>query len=68
MHLVSRRAQTVRVEDQRFMFRQGETLHTENSYKYSLKSFEAISQEAGFLPIAAWKDPAELFSVHYLGR
>ncbi|MBW5413270.1 MULTISPECIES: L-histidine N(alpha)-methyltransferase [Pseudomonas] len=68
MHLVSRRAQTIRVEDQRFMFRQGETLHTENSYKYSLKGFETLSREAGFSPIAVWKDPAALFSVHYLGR
>ncbi|GGM02058.1 L-histidine N(alpha)-methyltransferase [Pseudomonas asuensis] len=68
MHLVSRRAQTIRIEDQRFMFRQGETLHTENSYKYSLKGFETLSREAGFSPIAVWKDPGALFSVHYLGK
>ncbi|TWI50975.1 dimethylhistidine N-methyltransferase [Pseudomonas duriflava] len=68
MHLISRRAQTVRIGQQRFMFKQGETLHTENSYKYSLEGFRALSQGAGFSTVAVWTDPAALFSVHYLER
>ena len=34
MHLVSQRRQTVRVADETFEFATGETIHTENSYKY----------------------------------
>ena len=36
MHLVSRRDQVVRVGGVRFFFAAGESIHTENSYKYSL--------------------------------
>jgi len=36
MHLISRRAQSVRVLGRSFSFRVGETIHTESSYKYSL--------------------------------
>src|ERR1700736_1628880 len=35
MHLISKKAQTVRVLGRSFSFRAGETIHTENSYKYS---------------------------------
>ncbi len=36
MHLISRKAQTVRLLGRSFAFRAGETIHTESSYKYSL--------------------------------
>ena len=44
MHLVSRRDQTVRILGERFAFRAGETIHTENSYKYSLDRFRALAR------------------------
>ena len=41
MHLVSRQAQTVSLLGQRFAFRTGETIHTENSHKYSVADIPA---------------------------
>lgn len=68
MHLVSRRTQEVRIEGERFRFAEGESLHTENSYKYSVDGFRDLARGAGFRPLALWTDPQGLFSVHYLQR
>lgn len=68
MHLVSLQAQTVRIEDQCFRFWCGETLHTENSYKYSIEGFRELAGGAGYQSVAVWTDPGQLFSVHYLQR
>jgi len=66
MHLVSRRVQTVEVCGRRFAFEEGETIHTENSYKFSVDGLRALAQKAGFRPAAVWTDPERLFSVHWL--
>lgn len=66
MHLLSRARQTVRFCGQRFEFEQGQSLHTENSYKYTLESFEALARSAGFEPAAVWTDTDQRFSVHWL--
>ena len=66
MHLVSLRAQTVRVGGRAFAFAEGETIHTENSHKYALDEFRALAAKAGWTPREAWTDAAGLFSVHYL--
>lgn len=68
MHLLSPRAQQVAIEDEHFSFVGGESLHTENSYKYTPASFRDLAGAAGFRAIAMWTDPRELFSVHYLQR
>lgn len=68
MHLVSLQAQQVRIEDRVFDFAAGETLHTENSYKYTPGGFRALAGECGFTSAAMWRDPAHLFSVHFLRR
>ncbi len=68
MHLLSPQAQQVRVENERFAFAAGETLHTENSYKYTPEGFLALAATAGFSSVAFWTDPHELFGVHYLRR
>lgn len=68
MHLVSRTSQEVGVAGRRFRFRAGETIHTENSYKYTLKGFAGLAAQAGWTAIEAWTDPAGLFSVHALRR
>lgn len=68
MHLVSLRAQTIRLAGHAFAFNEGETIHTENSYKYTLDGFRALSSEAGWTPKAAWTDPDGLFSIHALTR
>lgn len=66
MHLVSRRAQIVMLDGQRFVFEEGETIHTENSYKFTIESLRALATLAGFQPAAVWTDPDRLFSVHWL--
>lgn len=66
MHLVSRASQTVRVDGQVVAFRAGETIHTENSYKFTVDGFHTIAAGAGYRPLAVWTDPDKLFSVHLL--
>lgn len=66
MHLVSRRRQTVAVAGQRFVFDEGESIHTENSYKYTVDGFQALARRAGFVPAAVWTDAARRFALHWL--
>jgi uncharacterized SAM-dependent methyltransferase len=66
MHLASLGKQTVDVGNHRFTFERGETIHTENSYKYSVAEFQALARRGGFKPAKVWTDSAELFSVHGL--
>lgn len=66
MHLVSRCAQRVRVCGKYFDFAQGETLHTENSYKFTIDSLRTLATQAGFQPGPVWTDPQKLFSLHWL--
>lgn len=66
MHLVSRRDQTAEVAGRRFRFRKGETIHTENSYKYTVRQFQDLARASGWLPARVWTDAGNLFSVHEL--
>ena len=66
MHLISRKAQSVRVLGHTFAFRPGETIHTENSYKYSLDRFSALARGAGWRVTESWTDKGRMFSVHAL--
>jgi L-histidine Nalpha-methyltransferase len=66
MHLVSKKDQKVRVCERTFSFAEGETIHTENSYKYTLEQFKDLASQAGFVSQKVWCDPDNLFSIHYL--
>ena len=66
MHLVSLVRQAVRIGRHRFEFDAGETIHTENSYKYSVEEFRALAAEAGFRGAKLWQDRQGLFSLHGL--
>ena len=66
MHLVSLAAQSVRVGSQRFAFEAGESIHTENSYKYSVGGFRALAERAGFKGAKVWVDAKRWFSLHGL--
>ena len=66
MHLASLKRQQVRVCGTDIEFRIGETIHTENSYKYTVRSFQRLARGAGWLPRAAWTDADNYFSVHIL--
>lgn len=66
MHLLSQKVQQVYVAGQPFEFDKNETIHTENSYKYSVDEFRAMAEAAGFETDRVWTDEQRLFSVHCL--
>src|SRR5579862_7134816 len=66
MHLISRKAQSVRILGRSFSFRAGETIHTESSYKYSLDRFTALARGSGWATRESWTDDNSMFSVHAL--
>ena len=66
MHLVARRDLSCRLGDLTLELRAGETLHTENSYKYAPEEFVRLAAEAGFARLQEWTDSGELFSVFAL--
>jgi dimethylhistidine N-methyltransferase len=66
MHLVSRVSQAAQVLGRSFSFSAGESIHTENSYKYSVEQFRAVARGAGWQPAGLWTDANRDFSVHEL--
>jgi dimethylhistidine N-methyltransferase len=66
MHLASLKRQKVRVDGETIDFRAGETIHTENSYKYSTVAMTALARGAGWNPVANWTDEENLFAVQAL--
>ncbi|MFA7430387.1 MAG: L-histidine N(alpha)-methyltransferase [Rhodospirillaceae bacterium] len=66
MHLVSRGPQRVTIGEQVVSFADGEFIHTENSYKYSVQRFQRLASSAGYTPVQVWTDADGLFSVHWL--
>ena len=66
MHLASNREQTIQIDEEYFRFGEGETIHTENSHKYSLTGFHSLAGLAGFYPVNVWTDPNNFFSLQYL--
>jgi dimethylhistidine N-methyltransferase len=63
MHLVCARRCTVSVAGQRVEFDAGETIHTENSYKYAPEMFARMARAAGFSTARRWSDAAGWFGV-----
>jgi len=66
MALVSSRDQVVGINGSSVQFNNGERVHTEYSYKYTLAEFAALAKKAGLRVKQTWTDPEELFSVQYL--
>ena len=66
MHLEATSPQEIALADQSFAFSKGETIHTENSYKYKVDEFCRLAEKAGFRKEQVWTDHANLFSVHFL--
>jgi len=66
MHLVSLADQEARVAGHRFQLRRGESIHTENSYKYAADEFRALAARAGFTGKKLWMDRRGLFALHGL--
>lgn len=66
MHLVARQPTTIAIDGREFAFEAGETIHTENSHKYSVESFQQLAARAGLRSDQVWFDPDGLFSMHWL--
>jgi len=66
MHLVSLARQSVNIDNFRFAFAAGDSIHTENSYKYSVEEFRALARRAGFKGEKIWLDRRGLFALHGL--
>lgn len=65
MHLVSQKDQDVHLNGNTVQLEEGESIHTENSYKYSLQDFEELVSD-WFKVEKVWTDEDNLFSLQYL--
>ncbi len=63
MHLESRERQSPEVAGVRFAFETGETVHTENAYKWEPRSFDALAAIAGWRPERTWADERAWFAL-----
>jgi L-histidine N-alpha-methyltransferase len=65
MHLESLIRQTVDIPDLNLSvaFRRGETIHTENSYKYTQERLTQMLRKTGFRMQERWMDEKKWFSV-----
>lgn len=66
MHLVARRGFSVVAAEGVIHFEQGESIHTESSYKYTLDGFASMAEDAGWKIERVWTDSQELFSVQFM--
>lgn len=67
MHLVSKTDQTVTIDGDQFNIEEGESIHTENSYKYTVDEFEELVSD-WYTVEKVWTDEQDYFSVQYLSR
>ena len=66
MHLASRKKQSFSIGGLHFEMNKGETIHTENSYKYSPNEFISLASKSGFAKIRYWQDKDKLFAIYLL--
>lgn len=66
MHLVSRMKQKLRINGYYFDIEKGESLHTENSYKYTPEEFLLLASESRFKSVRHWVDNDGLFAIYLL--
>jgi dimethylhistidine N-methyltransferase len=66
MHIVSSQEQTVHFGDTSINFAAGESIHTENSHKYSPLEFQGLAEACGYTVAHRWSDANEFFSVYAL--
>jgi uncharacterized SAM-dependent methyltransferase len=59
--------QTVRIAGREFRFTKGETIHTENSHKFTLERIAQIARQAGWVIERSWQSPAPEFGLVLLG-
>jgi uncharacterized SAM-dependent methyltransferase len=65
MHLQAKRDLTVHWQGQQRSFKQNETIHTENSYKWSIEKFTNQLCKAGFSDIRHWTDKKSNYALFW---
>jgi L-histidine N-alpha-methyltransferase len=63
MHLVATRDIEFEIEDRRFEFKAGKSIHTENSHKYGPRGARLLLLAGGWTPLAEWTDPNQDFAL-----
>ena len=58
--------QTVKILNKKIKLRQGESIHTENSYKYSVNSFKSLAESSGFKIKKVMTDQKAFFGIFVL--
>ena len=66
MRLKSNKNNNIKINGSEYFIKKNEEIHTENSHKYSIKSFKLLANEAGWKINKTWVDKKKLFSVHFL--
>jgi L-histidine Nalpha-methyltransferase len=63
MHLVATTAVSFTIAGTRFDMAEGETIHTENSHKYTPRSGRQLLAAGGWTPLREWSDSGDRFSL-----
>jgi uncharacterized SAM-dependent methyltransferase len=63
MHLGAARDVEFQIEDRRFSFVRGQSIHTENSHKYGPRGARLLLLAGGWTPLAEWNAPDEDFAL-----
>lgn len=63
MHLVADRDVSFTIDGRTFRFAAGESIHTENSHKYTAESARLLLLAGGWTPFKEWSDPAGDFAL-----
>ena len=66
MHLISNINQSVDILNETIYFKKGESIHTENSYKYSKRRFEDLISKSGFVKKCLFTDKKNYFAIYIL--
>ena len=66
MHLVAREGHRFQVAGQPFEIAAGDSIHTENAYKYEPERFAALAARADLRVLGHWTDEALRFAVFVL--
>lgn len=69
MHLVSMRDHSVAIRQlgREFSFKKGERIHTENSYKFSIRGINMLAKASGLTVIRNYLDEQKLYCLSLLG-
>ncbi|MEQ8433001.1 MAG: L-histidine N(alpha)-methyltransferase [Oceanicaulis sp.] len=66
MYLQAMRDMAFTIAGRKFVIREHETIHTENSHKFTVSTFQDLAVAAGFSPAHVWVSDAAPFSIHWL--